>query len=149
MTIEVLSSKESLSLCRDAATLVLEGIRGLAHRAGPSDRPLRSLFEDMTADLEKNLLEIGVLEGRNAGIRDEKPGQQTARGFLPSLAKSRGTDGVDRESGFYMAECILGDLSGFYGALVRQTNDEGSRDLLERSKRAVESRLDFLRRVVL
>lgn len=150
MSLEVLSSSECISLCREAATLVLGRFRWLAKRAGPGDRPLALLFSELAGDVERNLIDIRQLEGPGPpGVPEEETGRQVARGFLPSLSKTAGGGSLDRESGFYLAECLLQELAGFYGALVRQTGDEQARELLNRSKRASESRLEFLRHVVL
>jgi hypothetical protein len=149
MNLAVLSSSECMSLCRDAAFLVMSRFRWLAQRTAPEDRPLILLFRDLAADLEANLQHIEHLEGLNPSSGDGETGQRTARGFLPSLEKTPGGSGLDRESGFYLAECILKDLDAFYGALVRHICDEQSRTLLQRSKQAVENRLKFLRHVVL
>lgn len=151
MNLEVLSSSECRSLCREAAILVLDRFRWLRERSGSADRPLTVLFGDLAADAERNLTEIRHLEnlGWTPEPQDAEPVQQVARGFLPSLSKTTGGDRLDRESGFYLAECLLEDLADFYGALVRHTGDEPSKDLLHRSKRAAESRLEFLRQVIL
>jgi len=150
MNLEVLSSNESRSLCLGAANLVLNRFQGLARRTAPEDPPLALLFADLAGDMERSLLEIQRLEGQNplrgAG---EEMGQTAARGFLPSLSKTGGEAHLNRESGFYLMECILEDLAGFYGALVRQTTDEKSREFILRSKHTVNGRLDFLRHVVL
>ena len=151
MNLEVLSWSETVSLCREAAGLVLNRFRTLAQRADPGDRPLSELFKDLAGDAERSLDEIRRLHGPGPppGLSESEMATRVARGFLPSLLKSVGTGSLDRESGFYLAECVLGDLVGFYGALVRQTGDERARELLQRSGLAVKARLDFLRFVVL
>ena len=151
MNLEVLSSSECRSLCREAALLVRNRFRWLRERAASGDRPLTLLFGDLAADAERNLSEIRHLEGPGGPPpnSETEPVQQVARGFLPSLSKTGGAERLDRESGFYLAECILADLAEFYGALVRHTGDEPSKDLLQRSKLAAESRLEFLRQVIL
>jgi hypothetical protein len=151
MTLEVLSSSESLSLCRAAAGLVLNRFRRLAHQTEQEDRKLSQLMTELADEVERNLVEIHQLDGQDRlpEALDEASGQRVARGFLPSLSKN--CDGVrlDRESGFYLMECILEELAGFYSTLVRQSSDERSRDLLLRLKLAVADRLEFLRHVVL
>ena len=151
MNLEVLSSRESMTLCRAAANLVLSRFSSMARRTEKGDRSLSQLFMELAGDMERNLVEIFQLEGqgRLPEAFEEETGQKVARGFLPSLSK--GSDGVhlDRESGFYVVECILEDLSAFYGALVRQSCDEKSRELLLRWKLAIGARLEFLHRVVL
>jgi hypothetical protein len=151
MKMEVLSSRESTSLCRAAAHLVLSRFRWLAQRADPGDLQLRLLFSDLESDVEKNLVEIlGVEEpGHVSGAAEEQMAQNAARGFLPSLLKTIGDARLDRESGFYLVECILEDLAGFYGTVVRQTCDDQVRDLLQRLRQTVDARLAFLHRVVL
>ena len=141
---EVLSSGECRSLCREAAVLVLRRFRLLATQSDPGDRPLTLLFGDLAAEVERSLVEIGPLE-----IHEPETGRGVAGGFLPSLSKSPGGGELDRESGLYLAECIFQDLAGFYGTLVRQTGDERSKALLQRSKSAAESRLEYLRTVVM
>jgi hypothetical protein len=151
MTLEVLSSIESMSLARGAADLVLNRFHWLARRAGPEDHPLTLLFADLAGDVERNLLEIGQLEaqGHLPGAHEQESGRTAARGFLPSLSKASGEGRLDRESGFYLVECLLEDLAGFYGAVVRQTCDEKARGFLLRSKQTVNGRLDFLHHMVL
>jgi len=151
MNLEVLSSRESTSLCRAAAHLVLDRFRWLAQRADPGDLQLSRLFLDLDSDVEKHLMEIRGVEEPDPVAAEvvSLMEQSTARGFLPSLSKTIGGARLDRESGFYLVECILEDLAGFYGTVVRQTCDDRSRDLLLRLKGAVRARLDFLRRVVL
>ena len=151
MSLEVLSSRESLSLCRAAAQLVLDRFRWLAQRTEREDRKLSQLFADLAGDVEKNLVEVYQLEGQShlPQALEEKAGHQAARGFLPSLSKTVDGDRLDRESGFYLVERVLEDLAGFYGTLIRQSCDEQSREFLLRSKQAVEARLEFLRHVVL
>jgi len=148
---EVLSSRESTSLCRAAALLVRGRFRWLAQRADPGDLQLSRLFSDLDRDVEMNLVEILGLEEPDqvTGEAEEQMGQRAARGFLPSLSKTIGGARLDRESGFFLVECILEDLAGFYGAMVRQTCDEKARDLFLRLQQAVQARLDFLHHVVL
>jgi|SRR5579862_9593421 len=151
MTLEVLSSSETLSLCRGAADLVLNRFQWLRRQTTPEDHPLALLLDDLAGDLERNLLEIYRLKGQDLrpGADEKERGRTAARGFLPSLSKTAGEAHLNRESGFYLMECILEDLAGFYGALVRQSCDEQSRDFLLRSKHAVNGRLEFLSHVVL
>ncbi len=151
MTLEVLSSSESMSLCLGAANLVLNRFEDLARRTAPGDHPLALLFGDLAGDMDRNLLEIRRMEGQNPrpGAGEQAMGQTAARGFLPSLSKTSGEAHLNRESGFYLMECILEDLAGFYGALVRQTCDEKSREFLLRLRHTVNGRLEFLRHVVL
>jgi len=147
----VLSSSESMSLCRGAAGLVLDRFHWLARRAAPEDHPLTVLFADLAGDVERNLVEIDQLEARGhpPGAHERESGRTVARGFLPSLSRTAGEGRLGRESGFHLVECLLEDLAGFYGALVRQACDETSRDFLLRSKQTVNGRLDFLHHVVL
>jgi len=149
MNLQVLSSSESMTLCRAAANLVLTRFTSMARRTEKGDRDLSQLFMELAGDMERNLVEIHQYDraGWRVGSPDEEAGRSSALGFLPSL--SRGSERLDRESGFYLVECILEDLAGFYGALVRQSCDERSRELLLRWKLAVEARLEFLHRVVL
>lgn len=151
MTLEVLSSSECMSLCLGAATLVLNRFQELARRTAAEDPPLTLLFADVAGDMEGNLQEIRRSEGQRPlnGAGEREMGQTAARGFLPSLSKTIGEAHLNRESGFYLMECILKDLEGFYGALVRQTCDDRSRRFLLRSKHTVNGRLEFLRHVVL
>ncbi|SRR5579859_2587795 len=151
MNMEVLSPRESTSLCRAAAHLVLDRFRWLAQRADPGDLQLSRLFSELDSDVEKHLVEIlGVQEQDTlSGEAESQMGKSTARGFLSSLSKTIGGARLDRESGFYLVECTLEDLAGFYGTVFRQTRDDRSRDLLLRLRGAVRARLDFLRRVVL
>ncbi|HEV3029389.1 MAG TPA: hypothetical protein VG457_17550 [Planctomycetota bacterium] len=151
MSLKVLSSRESVSLCRAAALLVLGRFRWLAQRADPGDLQLSRLFTDLDRDVEKHLVEIlGLGEpGQVVGEVEEQMGQRAARGFLPSLSKTIGGALLDREAGFFLVECILEDLSGFYGAMVRQTCDDQARDLFLRLKQAVHARLNLLHHVVL
>lgn len=140
-----------MSLCRGAAHLVLNRFQGLTRRTAPKDPPLALLFADLGNDLERNLLEIQRLEGQDSPPRaDEQEMERTAaRGFLPSLSKTTGEAHLNRESGFYVAECILEELAGFYDTLVRQTSDEMSRNFLLQSRQAAKGRLEFLHHVVL
>jgi hypothetical protein len=149
MNLEVLSSSESMTLCRAAANQALSRFRRLAHQAEQGGCRLSQLFMELAGDVERNLVEMNELDGRDPlpEAHVEETAQKVARGFLPSLSKSR--DRLDRESGFYVVECILGELAGFYGTLVRQSRDEKSRDLLLRSKQAITVRLEYLRHVVL
>jgi hypothetical protein len=151
MNLEVLSTSESMTLCRAAANLVLTRFKSLSDRSRLGDRQLSHLFTVLAGDMERNLVEVHQYDraGWRLAAPDEEAGQRAALGFLPSLSK--GGEGVrlDRESGFYLGECILEDLARFYGALDRQCCDEGSRELLLRWKSAVGVRLEFLRRVVL
>jgi len=151
MNLEVLSTSESMSLCRAAAGLVLGRFRLLADQTETQDPKLNQLFTDLADEVERSLVEMDQLDGqaRLPEVLDEKTGQQVARGFLPSLSK--GHDGVrmGRESGFYLVECVLEDLARFYGVLARQSSDEKSRELLLRWKSAIGSRLLFLQHVVL
>src|SRR5436190_3988051 len=135
MSLEVLSWSESVSLCREAAILVLNRFRTLAQRAGPEDRPLIQLFNELAGDAERNLDEIRQFRGPGLpqGLPEVAMAKKVAQGFLPSLSKSVGAGSLDRESGFYLAECVLGDLGGFYGALVLQTGVERARSRLRRS----------------
>ena len=151
MNLEVLSSSESMTLCRAAANLVLSRFRRLAQQTEHGDRRLSQLFMELAGDVERNLVEMSDLDGRGSlpEALEEETVQRVARGFLPSLSKSREGVCLDRESGFHLMERILGDLAGFYGALVRQSCDEKSRDLLLRSTLAVRTRLEFLRHVTL
>lgn len=151
MKMEVLSLGESLSLCRAAAILVSNRFQWLARQTEQGDRKLSQLFGELAGEVERNLNEIHHLDGldRPPGASEREAGQEVARGFLPSLSKSIDGVRVDRESGFYLMECLLEDLAQFYGALVRQCSDEKSRDLLLRLKLAVKGRLEFLQHVVL
>jgi len=151
MTLEVLSSSESMSLYRGAANLVLNRFRWLARRAASENQPLTLLFADLVSDVERNLMEIRQLEGQGhpPGAHEQETGQTAARGFLPSLSKTAGEGPLDVESGFFLVECILEELARFYGALVRQTCDETSRDFLRRSRKTVNDRLEFLHQVLL
>ena len=151
MNLEVLSSSESMTLCRAAAKLVLSRFRRLAQQTEQGDRKLSHLFGDLAGDVERSLIDMNQLDGQSwlPEAVGEETGQKVARGFLPSLSRNRDGVSLDRESGFHLMECILGDLAGFYGALVRQSCDEKSRDLLLRSTLAVKTRLEFLRHVVL
>ena len=151
MTLEVLSSSESMSLCLGAANLVLDRFKALARRTAPEEHPLALLFANLAGDMERSLLEIQQLEGQDPlqGANEQGMGQTAARGFFPSLSKTAGEARLNWESGFYLVECLLENLAGFYGALVRQTCDEKSRDFLLRSKHTVDGRLESLRRVVL
>jgi len=151
MTLKVLSSSESMSLCRGAADLVLDRFHWLAGRTAPEDHPLTVLFADLAGDVERDLVEIDQLEaqGHPSGAHQQESGRTVARGFLPSLLKTAGEGRLSRESGFYLVECLLEDLAGFYGALVRQSCDKTSRDFLLRAKQTVNGRLDFLHKVVL
>lgn len=151
MNLEVLSSSESRALCRAAANQALSRFRSLAHQAEQVDRRLSQLFMELAGDVERNLVEMSELEGRSPlpEALEEETAQKVARGFLPSLSKS--SDGVrlDRESGFYLVECILEELAGFYVTLIRQSCDEKSRDLLLRLKLAIKARLEYLHHMVL
>ena len=130
---------------------MLDRFHWLAGRAAPEDHPLTVLFADLAGDVERNLVEIEQLEaqGHPPGTHQQVSGRTVARGFLPSLSKTAGEGRLSRESGFYLVECLLEDLAGFYGALVRQCCDETSRDFLLRSKQTVNGRLAFLHHVVL
>ena len=151
MNLEVLSSNESMTLCRAAANLALSRFRRLAHQAEEGDRKLSRLFVVLAEEVEGHLVEIHQLDGQSRLPEDleDETGQKVARGFLPSLSKSRDVVRLDRESGFYLVECILGELNAFYGTLVRQSCDEKSRDLLLRLASAARSRLEYLHHVVL
>ncbi len=151
MNLQVLSLNECLSLCRGAAVLVMHRFRWLGQQVTPEDRPLALLFADLAGDVEKILVEIWKLEGvdRPPEVLEKESGQQVARGFLPSLLKTVGDGPLDRESGLYLAECLLEDFADFFGALVRQAEDEQARDLLQRSQQAVSTRLGLLRHVLL
>jgi len=151
MPLEVLSAGESMTLCRAAADLVLTRFKSLAHRSERVDRKLSQLFTELSGDMEKTLVEVHQHDpaGSGVGSPDEKAGRRAALGFLPSLSKGCEAIRLDRESGFYLVECILKDLAAFYGALVRQSCDERSRELLLRWELAIGTRLEFLRRVVL
>jgi hypothetical protein len=123
----------------------------MARRIEQGDRELSRLFMELAGDMGRNLVEIQHLDapGRLPESPEEEAAQKVALGFLPSLSKGSSEVRLDRESGFYRVECILSDLAGFYGALVRQSRDERSRDNLLRWKRTVEARLEFLHHVVL
>ena len=138
-------------LCRAAANLVLSRFRRLAQQTEQGEHKLSHLFGELAADVERSLIDMNRLDGQSwlPEALEEETAQKVARGFLPSLSKSREGVCLDRESGFHLMECILGDLAGFYGALVRQSCDEKSKDLLLRSTLAVKTRLEFLRHVVL
>jgi hypothetical protein len=145
MTLEVLSSGESMALCRAAAGMALSRFRTLAQQARDGDRKLSELFLELAGDVERNLAEMDQLAGQSPSTEAAK----AARGFLPTLSKGGEGSRLDRESGFYLVECILEELAGFYGMLARQSCDEPSRDLLQRSALAAKSRLIFLHHVVL
>ena len=151
MNLEVLSSSESRTLCRAAANEALSRFRRLADQAEQGDRRLSQLFMELAGDVERSLVEMRDLDGPGPlpEALEEETAQKVARGFLPSLSKS--SDGVrlDRESGFYLVECILEELAAFYGTLVRQSCDEKSRDFLLRSRLAINARLEYLHHVVL
>jgi hypothetical protein len=151
MKLEELSPQKKLSLCRQAARLVLQRLRKLAQQAEAGDPPLNLLFKGLAGDVEKILVEIGQFESRGGSseVQPEEAGDGIARGFLPSLQKSSGGGSVDRESGIYLAECMGGDLAGIFGTLSGQAGDEASRAFYVRSKQAVEARLEFLRHVLL
>ena len=151
MNLEVLSSNESMTLCRAGANLALSRFRSLAHQAEGGDRKLSRLFIELADDVQGHLVEIHQLDGQGRLPEDleEEAGQKVARGFLPSLSKSGDGVRLDRESGFYRVECILKELGAFYGTLVRQSCDEKSRELLLRLASAVRSRLEYLHHVVL
>src|SRR5438309_991542 len=110
MNLEVLSSSESMTLCRAAAKLVLSRFRRLAQQTEQGDRKLSHLFGDLASDVERNLIDMNQLDGQNClpEALQEETGQKVARGFLPSLSKSREGVCLDRESGFHLMECILG-----------------------------------------
>ena len=151
MNLEVLTSSESINLCRSAAGLVQSRFASMARRSEQGDRDLSRLFMELAGDMGRNLVEIQQLDapGRLPESPEEKAAQKVALGFLPSLSKGSSEVRLDRESGFYRVECILADLAGFYAALVRHSCDEKSRENLRRWKLAVEARLEFLRHVVL
>jgi len=149
MNLEVLSSSESRTLCRAAANQALTRFRRLAHHAEQGDRRLSQLFMELAGDVERNLVEMSELDGPLPEAPEEETAQKVARGFLPSLSKSIDGIRLDRESGFYLVECILEELAGFYGTLVRQCCDEKSRELLLRSKLSIKARLEYLQHVVL
>jgi len=151
MNLEVLTSSESMNLCRSAAGLVQGQFVSMARRIEQGYRDLSRLFMELSGDMGRNLVEIQQLDapGRLPESPEEEAAQKVALGFLPSLSKGGSEVRLDRESGFYRVECILEDLARFYGALVRQSCDEKSRDNLLRWKLTVEARLEFLHHVVL
>ena len=151
MSLEVLSATESMSLCRGAANVVLNHFQWLARRTAPEDQPLALLFADLGSVMERNLLEIQRFEGQAPllGADELEKARRAARGFLPSLSKTTGEARLNRESGFYLVECLLEELAGFYGTLARQAVDEKARTFLLRSSQTVKGRLQFLQHVVL
>jgi hypothetical protein len=147
----VLSPGESLTLCRAAAGLVQTRLTSMARRIEREDSDLGQLFMELAADLQRDFVDVHHPDepGGRPGSPGEEPGQRAAMGFLPSLSKVREGVRLDRESGFYLVECLLEDLARLYGAIVRQSRNEALRELLLRWKRAIETRLEFLHRVVL
>lgn len=151
MNLEVLSSSDSMTLCRAAAQLALSRFRKLGQQAAERDPKLSRLFVELAGDMERHLGEIHQLDGQDdlPDAHRDQMREQVARGFLPSLSKATDELRLDRESGFHLVECILEELAGFYGTLVRQSCDEKSRDLLRRLGLAIQDRVGFLHQVVL
>src|SRR2546422_5520556 len=106
MNLEVLSSSESMMLCRAAANLVLSRFRSLAQQTEQGDRKLSHLCGDVAGDVERSLIDMNQLDGQSwlPKALEEETAQKVARGFLPSLSKSREGVCPDRESGFHLME---------------------------------------------
>ena len=66
MNLEVLSTSESMSLCRAAAGLVLSRFRRLANQAEEGDHKLSPLFTELAGDVERNLIEKRGLQNSDA-----------------------------------------------------------------------------------
>jgi hypothetical protein len=144
MRLEDLSMDEKLSLCRCSARTVAGRYRSLARGAGSRDEPLRRLFEGLADDVEKRL---PTFESSTTLPGEEE--ERIVRGFFPSLSKSAGAPGVDRETGTYLAECLVEEFAAFYRTLAQQATDEESREFFMDAKKAEEFHLEFVRHVLL
>ena len=144
MRLEDLGMNEKLALCRRSARTVAGRYRSLAQGAAFADEPLRKLFEGLAADVEQRL---PTFESTTTLPEEEE--ERLVRSFFPSLSKSSGTGSVGREAGTYLAECLVEEFAAFYRTLALQATDEKSREFFMDAKKAEESHLEFVRRVLL
>ena len=153
MTLESLSLKHRVALCRRAATAAARRLRTLAGRVQPGDEPLRRFFENLARNEENRLAEMGTFDARidsplKEGVQEEDLDQLVGR-FIPSLSISSGEGFLDRESGTYLAECLQEESARLYSTLASQAPDEESRTFFLQSKEAEESSVKFVRQVLL
>lgn len=153
MTLESLSLKHRVALCRRAATAAARRLRALAERVQPGDEPLRRLFERLALSEESRLAEMGSFDARidspeREGIQEEDLDCLLGR-FIPSLRITSDSRFVDREVGTYLAECLQEESARLYSALAEQATDEESRAFFLHSKEAEESSVRFVRQVLL
>lgn len=153
MTLEALSLKHRVALCRRAATAAASRLRTLAERVQPGDEPLRRLFETLACREESHLAEMGSFDARidsppKEGIQEEDLDQLVGR-FIPSLSVKSGGAYVDREVGTYLAECLQEESARLYGTLAAQASDDESREFFLHSMEAEESGFKFVRQVLL
>lgn len=153
MTLESLSLKHRVALCRRAATAAAGRLRALAGRVQPGDAPLRRLFENLARNEESRLEEMNRFDARievlaPEGFQEEDLDQLVGR-FIPSLAITSDSRYVDREVGTYLAECLQEESARLYSTLAAQAPDEESRAFFLQSKEAEESGVRFVRQVLL
>jgi len=153
MTLESLSLKHRVALCRRVATAAAGRLRMLAGRVGPKDEPLRRLFENLAHHEESRLAEMGRFDAgidspSSEGIQEEDLDRLVGR-FIPSLSITPGGGFVDREVGTYLAECLQEETARLYSTLASQASDDESRAFFLQSKEAEESSVKFVRQVLL
>jgi len=151
MTLEQLSSKDLIALCRRAATASVRRLHALGRRVDPSDAPLIALFEKLIRDGVEHLSEIHRFEDQVHAppVKGERDLDQIISGFFPSLTRAPGEAFIDRETGPYFAECIEQDAARFYRVLAERAPDEESRAFFRHSGDERESRVRFVRNVLL
>jgi rubrerythrin len=153
MNLATLSLKHRVALCRRAARAAAGRLRMLAGRVDPGDEPLRRLFENLARDEENHFEEMGrfdngIEEPAPEAIAEEDLDRMVER-FIPSLSITSGGRYLDREVGTYLAECLQEESASLYRTLADQASDEESRDFFLHSKEAEESKIKFVRQVLL
>lgn len=151
MKLETLSLKERISLCRHAAAAALQRLNLLCQWVDPKDGPLRRLFEGLARDEERHLDALSRFGDQvgEAPADGEKDLDSIIAVFFPSLSNGPGEALIDRETGPYLAECLEEDAARFYRALAEQAPDEESRAFFHHSGEDKESRIQFVRNVLL
>jgi len=147
MSLASFSRRETISLCRRAATVALRRLQQLRQWADPKDDPLKSLLDKLVRDQERQLADIARFDERD--VEEGEDLDLAVAGYFPSLLRGLGGGVIDREAGSYFAECLEAEAAHFYRTLAEQASDEPSRAFFRKSEEAREARLRFVRTVLL